>query len=275
MRRVICLSLLPLMTACGVISHNIAENMTESNRLEMLQGMKDDQLCSGYNNHLVGPKTEQQLREVLRARGISKCEARGRTRVIPQEVTSVAAAAPQLVDGVPSAQKVEDPAAVEREKQRAAEEAAALERERQRVWDEAKKREADRVAAENRAAVEAKQRQDAEVREAASKESEKEAKQKANEIRNRGLLRKANAAERAQITRAVQRSVIDPTSVLVEEIFVVPGKNACVAVNGKNRFGGYTGFKPMIVSQIGGEWHSIMALEVSMLECIPVILKLS
>ncbi|WP_137916817.1 hypothetical protein [Hydrogenophaga sp. 2FB] len=134
--------------------------MTELNRLEMLQGMNDDQLCRAYNNQLIGPKTERQLQDVLRSKGISRCEARSRTRVIPQE-TPPANAAAHLVDGVPSAQKVVDHA-VEREKLRAAEEGAALERERQR--DEAKKREADRVAAETRVVVDAKDREAARAR---------------------------------------------------------------------------------------------------------------
>jgi len=280
-RRIAGLCLLPLVTACGVISHNIAENMTESNRLEMLQGMKDDQLCSGYNNHLVGPKTEQQLREVLRARGISKCEAHGRTRVIPPQSTTVAAAAPQPLDGVPLAQKVEDPAAFEREKLRAAEEAAALERERQRVWDEAKKREADRVAAENRAAAE-KQAQEGTKEKKAGLSGAGEEKVLQDifgplspaEMERIKTVRPADSAERILITQAVRRSLIDPESARFGDVFVLPNKHACVAVNAKNRFGGFTGTRMAFAGMFKGAWHPMVVHDVTIDKCISMIVKL-
>lgn len=258
-RRIAGLCLVPLVTACGAISHNIAENMTESNRLEMLQGMNDDQLCRAYNNHLVGPKTERQLLDLLRAKGISKCEARGRTRGIPTETVAVAAV-PQSDVGVHSGRKAEDE--------------AALELERQRVWDEAKKKEQARVAAEAQSIADAKNQEEEKVREADAAKSAADASAKGLEDRNRKLLRKASNAERTQISRAVQGGMLDPQSAMFGEIYVIPNRKACAAVNGKNRMGGYAGFQSSMLANVGGNWQTLMTLDISMLECISVILKM-
>jgi len=148
-RRTVGLCFIPLVTACGV-SPNTVERMTESNRLDMMQGMTVQQLCRGYNNSAIGPKTEMQLLELLRDRGVETCEERGRVRVIPPRQESTVAAV--KVGGVQATRRGEDD--------------SASQREQQRLRDEAAKREAERTAAEVRAAEE--RARDADVAKVAS-----------------------------------------------------------------------------------------------------------
>lgn len=253
------LCLAPLLTACGVVQHRMAEGMTDSNRRELLQGLTDEQLCRGYNNQLVGEQTERQILELLRSRGVAQCVALGRTRT----VTATSTSQPTVTASLAAAATPVSP-----------EDAAAVERERLRVGEEAKKREADRVAAEARAAAESKEREDSKAREAAAAKSHNEASKRANEERKRSALRSANANERAQISREVKEGLLDPDSAKFGDIYVVPKENACAAVNGKNRFGGYVGFKSAMLAYIGGDWKTLMTLDISMLECLSVITKL-
>jgi hypothetical protein len=273
MRRMFCLSLLPLVTACGVISHNMAENMTESNRLDMLRGLNDDQLCRGYNNQLVGPNTERQLLEVLRARGISKCEALGRTRVISLETTDVAAA-PALRAGVQAAQKVDDPAAVERERQRVLRD-AALEQEKQMALDEAKSKEEARVRAEEQARRVAKERESVRPTGEAAALQEIFGPLSPAEIEKVKTVRPATNSEKLRVSEAVKQSLIDPESARFGDVFVLPNKHACIATNAKNQLGGYVGFRMAIASILQGAWQPLGIYNVTLEKCISMIAKLS
>lgn len=265
------LFLVPLLTACGVVQHRMSEGMTDSNRQEMLQGLTDEQLCRGYNNQLVGEQTERQILELLRTRGVAQCVARGRTRII------TATSTPQPLATAPSTAAAKPLSPVD---------AAAVERERLRVREEAKQLEVDRVAAENRAAAEARVR--------AEEQAQKEGKGKdqprpddeasvlqelfgplsPDEIEKIKTVRPANSLERPRITKAVQQSLIDPESARFGDIFVLPNKHACIAVNAKNKFGGYAGIRMAFAGTFNGTWQPLGMHDVTLEKCISMIVKL-
>lgn len=266
------LCLAPLLTACGVVQYRMAEGMTDPNRLEMLQGLTDEQLCRGYNNQLVGEQTERQILELLRTRGVAQCVALSRTRTI-------AAASTAQPTAIASSAATATPVSPE--------DAAAVERERLRVSEEAKKLEADRVAAENRAAAEARVRAEEQAqREVKKKDSPRLDDESSvlqelfgplspGEIEKIKTVRPANSIEKLRITQAVQRSLIDPESARFGDVFVLPNKQACIAVNAKNQFGGYVGFRMAIASTLQGTWQPLGIYNVTLEKCISMIVKLS
>ncbi|MDZ4102927.1 MAG: hypothetical protein U1E12_14735 [Hydrogenophaga sp.] len=248
----------------------MAEGMTDSNRKEMLQGLTDEQLCRGYNNQLLGEQTERQILELLRTRGVAQCVALGRTRTVtatstPQTTTASLAAAATPVSPV---------------------DAATAERERRRVLEEAKKLEADRVSAENRAAAEARVRaeeqaqRDVKEKEQPRPDDESSVMQELfgplspDEIVKIKTVRPANSIERPRITQAVQRSLNDPESARFGDIFVLPNKHACVAVNAKNKFGGYAGTRMAFAGTFNGTWQPLGMHDVTLEKCISMIVKL-
>ncbi len=262
-RRVVGLCVIALVTACGV-SPNTVEKMTESNRLDMMQGMNVQQLCRGYNNLSIGPKTEQQLLELLRDRGVEKCAERGRVRVIPPRQDSAVAAVKG--ESAPAARRVEDDSASQREMQRARE--------------EAKKREEALVS-------EAKSKEEAGAHERESQErdgtrpaDEDRVLQElfgplsTAEIERIKTVRPADSGERLRITTAVQRSLIDPESARFGDIFVLPNKHACVAVNAKNKLGGYAGIRMAFAGTFNGTWQPLGMHDVTLEKCISMIVKL-
>jgi hypothetical protein len=72
----------------------------------------------------------------------------------------------------------------------------------------------------------------------------------------------ANAVEgdRAQIIAAIKAKAIDPDSVRVNGIMMLPPvngkKGACATVNAKNRLGGDTGNQSMTVYYENGRWRA-------------------
>lgn len=68
-------------------------------------------------------------------------------------------------------------------------------------------------------------------------------------------IRGATPAERAAIIASVKKGLIDPTSPIFGELGIV-GETACITVNAKNRFGGYTGNKEILVVKVDGKWSS-------------------
>lgn len=76
------------LTSCGVVIHNNIERQGDDERLATLQSMTDAELCSGYNNSLVKPKTERDIEKILKERKIGRCDARGRIRTIPLDIAS-------------------------------------------------------------------------------------------------------------------------------------------------------------------------------------------
>lgn len=76
------------LTSCGVVIHENMERKGDDDRFATLESMSDAELCSGYNNSLVKPKTERDIEKILRERKIGRCDARGRIRTIPLDIVS-------------------------------------------------------------------------------------------------------------------------------------------------------------------------------------------
>lgn len=76
------------LSSCGVVVHANIEGKMDDERLATLSSMTDAQLCSGYNNFLVKPKTERDIENILRERKIGRCDARGKIRIIPLDIPS-------------------------------------------------------------------------------------------------------------------------------------------------------------------------------------------
>ncbi|GAD62494.1 hypothetical protein [Aquipseudomonas alcaligenes] len=67
-------------------------------------------------------------------------------------------------------------------------------------------------------------------------------------------VRKASQSERVQLAKSVGSALKDADSAKYAEMDVIPKKFACVSVNAKNSFGGYTGFKSVLVAYIDIDW---------------------
>ncbi|QHE86413.1 hypothetical protein [Hydrogenophaga sp. BPS33] len=100
------------------------------------------------------------------------------------------------------------------------------------------------------------------------------AAQNPSEAEKLKAVRPATSSEKLQITQAVQRSLIDPDSARFGDVLVLPNKHACVAVNSKNRFGGYTGFQMAFVSFLEGSWHFMATKDVDFPKCASIIVSL-
>ena len=92
--------------------------------------------------------------------------------------------------------------------------------------------------------------------------------------RKRKTIRPPSGSEKLQITQAVQRSLIDAESARFGEILVLPNKYACVAVNARNRFGGYTCFQMAFAGMMEGAWHYLTTENVTFEKCISIIVNL-
>lgn len=77
-----------ILSSCGVIIHENMERKGDDERLVNLSSMTDAELCSGYNNFLVKPKTERDIERILRERKVGRCDARGEIRTIPLDIAS-------------------------------------------------------------------------------------------------------------------------------------------------------------------------------------------
>ena len=128
------------------------------------------------------------------------------------------------------------------------------------------------LAAQEKAAREQEANRQRELVDATRK---KEAQTKdAAKTRARAMIRAATPQERTLITAAVAKNLFDAESARYGEARVIPQSYACIEVNAKNRFGGYTGFQSMIVAQMKGEWYSIQSLKDLPISCTELITEL-
>lgn len=86
--------------------------------------------------------------------------------------------------------------------------------------------------------------------------------------------RAPTAGERQQITQAIKESLIDPESARFGDVLVLPNKYACVAVNSRNRFGGYTGFQMAFAVVMEGSWQFVLTQDVTFEKCMSVLANL-
>jgi hypothetical protein len=92
--------------------------------------------------------------------------------------------------------------------------------------------------------------------------------------RARAMVRAASPQERTSITNAVAKTLFDAESARYGEVRVIPQSLACVEVNAKNRFGGYTGFQSVVAKYIKGQWYSIQSLRDLPISCLEIIAEL-
>jgi hypothetical protein len=119
----------------------------------------------------------------------------------------------------------------------------------------------DQEADRQRELAEAARKKEAELKDSAKK-------------RARAMIRAANPQERASITNAVAKTLFDAESARYGEVRLIPQSHACVEVNAKNRFGGYTGFQSVVATYIKGTWYSIQSLRDLPISCLDLIAEL-
>lgn len=76
------------LTSCGVVIHENMERKSDDERFATLSSMSDAELCGGYNNFLIKPKTERDTERILRERKIGRCDTRGKIRIIPLDLAA-------------------------------------------------------------------------------------------------------------------------------------------------------------------------------------------
>lgn len=67
--------------------------------------------------------------------------------------------------------------------------------------------------------------------------------------------------ERAQIISIVLKGLNDPDSAKFGDILVIDQKGACVAVNAKNTFGGYTGYQQAMLGGVKNIGLQLLAIK--------------
>lgn len=112
-------------------------------------------------------------------------------------------------------------------------------------------------------------------------EQEKEVYQQSNadveassKTKTIAMIRKATKQERSLIISAVNKTLFDSESARYREVYLIPNSLACVEVNAKNRFGGYTGFQNVVVAYVEGFWFSLDPLKNSPLSCFDLIAEM-
>ncbi len=90
----------------------------------------------------------------------------------------------------------------------------------------------------------------------------------------RAMIRKATKQERSLIISAVSRTLFDSESARYLDIYLIPNSFACVEVNAKNRFGGYTGFQNIVATFISGSWFSLNSLKDTPISCFDLIAEM-
>lgn len=70
-------------------------------------------------------------------------------------------------------------------------------------------------------------------------------------------IRNANESERAALIAAMSDFLLDSESARYKNFRLVPGKGACVDVNAKNKFGGYTGFADVYLIWNENKWLAV------------------
>jgi hypothetical protein len=89
----------------------------------------------------------------------------------------------------------------------------------------------------------------------------------------KAAIRTATPQEKAAMTKAVERSLLDPESARYRDSYVIPGSQACLEVNSKNRMGGYVGFKYAVLTTVRGEWVFLNTLDGPASLCQDMIMK--
>ena len=133
-----------------------------------------------------------------------------------------------------------------RQKAEAYQKKLALEKEEFRQQELARKKEETRQIEETRQKEETQQ---------------KEKIRRNNELNKK--LRVATSNERATIIDAIKKTLFDADTAKFGEMQLIPNHFACASVNAKNRFGGYTGFKEIILTYIEGKWYTLKALKIN------------
>jgi len=79
----------------------------------------------------------------------------------------------------------------------------------------------------------------------------------------------ASHSERSQIIQVVLESLKDPDSAKFGEAVLIDyGQAACIFVNAKNTYGGYTGYQNAILLNVTGYWDVYLIKNISMDHCI-------
>lgn len=82
------------------------------------------------------------------------------------------------------------------------------------------------------------------------------------------VLMLAACGEESNVKKAVRATLIDPDSGIYGEFNLIGKDAACITVNAKNTFGGYTGDKELFLKKVNGTWIVGSTKEVSHLTCI-------
>lgn len=99
-----------------------------------------------------------------------------------------------------------------------------------------------------------------------------ERREKAAIAKSRSMIRVANSQERASLAKVLERDLFDAESARYRDLQVIPRSWACVEVNAKNRFGGYTGFQFFAMQFVDGAWVTMQKIEY--VSCLDVIARL-
>ena len=82
-QRLILLAIASLLSSCGIMQATSVEDMSDSDRLTLLKSKSNEELCRAYNNSFLKQKTENQIASLLRDRGVNRCDALSKIRLIP------------------------------------------------------------------------------------------------------------------------------------------------------------------------------------------------
>ncbi len=104
----------------------------------------------------------------------------------------------------------------------------------------------------------------------AIEKAETKAKEKAKSIKTRHLTNN----EKNKVISAAKDGLYDPYSAKIGKITVLSNQYGCVTVNAKNRFGGYTGNKQIVVAKIEGEWLAATSIDSPHVVCIALLHKM-
>ncbi len=80
-------------------------------------------------------------------------------------------------------------------------------------------------------------------------------------------------SEEIAVQKAVTASLKDPDSAKFGKFTLVSEKDACITVNAKNGFGGYTGDQQAYLVKQNGTWSTLMINEMSHANCVGILAK--
>lgn len=306
-----------VLSSCGIVQGERVENMDSMARHGYLDAMEDERLCRALFNPVVKEQTLRQMKAILRARGVEKCQSGN--KVVRLEAEKTKEPTPSLVEYsskeennksrespsdigsisveywrsfLSKSSDVKDASSLAEKSISAARESTRLLREGKRmeglalsieahalgqqahVWTEHEGGERQSTLDQYTEALR-KSREGliyagvrpevldtsiANLREAlsdtpgfqsppSSQAPSATAKNKTKELRVQPQSRSPTVTERAAMEAGVKKALFDPTSPLFGEAVIVNEKYGCLAVNAKNRFGGYTGEQWMLVAK--------------------------